>query len=95
MTDELERCTAAGMDALLVKPLELPRLCEMLDRYGFRPAAPEEAQAVVADVQVVETLPHYRVAPRRPGSTSDHRGRRPRIHERAVRNFRHQQQRAS
>jgi len=45
MTDELERCTAAGMDALLVKPLELPRLCEILDRYGFRPAAPEEESA--------------------------------------------------
>ena len=40
MTDELERCTSAGMDALLVKPLELPRLCELLDRHGFRPAAP-------------------------------------------------------
>jgi signal transduction histidine kinase/DNA-binding response OmpR family regulator/HPt (histidine-containing phosphotransfer) domain-containing protein len=39
MTDELERCTAAGMDALMVKPLELPRLCELLDRHGFRPAA--------------------------------------------------------
>ncbi|MEJ1964343.1 MAG: response regulator [Gammaproteobacteria bacterium] len=38
MTDELERCTAAGMDALMVKPLELPRLCELLDRHGFRPA---------------------------------------------------------
>ena len=47
MTDELERCTAAGMDALLVKPLELPRLCELLDRHGFRPAAamaPQDAQ---------------------------------------------------
>jgi signal transduction histidine kinase/CheY-like chemotaxis protein len=36
MTDEVERCTAAGMDAVLAKPLELPRLCEILDRYGFR-----------------------------------------------------------
>jgi two-component system sensor histidine kinase/response regulator len=45
MTDELERCTAAGMDALLVKPLELPRLCEILDRYGFRPEAPETPSA--------------------------------------------------
>ena len=47
MTDELERCTAAGMDALLVKPLELPRLCELLDRHGFRPAAalaPQDAE---------------------------------------------------
>ncbi len=36
MTDELERCTAAGMDGLLVKPLEMTRLCAILDRYGFR-----------------------------------------------------------
>jgi two-component system, sensor histidine kinase and response regulator len=54
MTDELERCTDAGMDALLVKPLELPRLCEMLDRFGFRPAAPDSPQAG-GDVQGVET----------------------------------------
>ncbi|MBX5460195.1 MAG: response regulator [Steroidobacteraceae bacterium] len=40
MTDEVERCTAAGMDGLLVKPLELSRLCEILDRYGFRAGAP-------------------------------------------------------
>ena len=40
MTDEIERCTAAGMDCVLAKPLELPRLCEVLDRYGFRSSAP-------------------------------------------------------
>jgi two-component system sensor histidine kinase/response regulator len=45
MTDELERCTAAGMDAVLAKPLELPRLCEILDKHGFRPAAPGTAAA--------------------------------------------------
>jgi CheY-like chemotaxis protein len=45
MTDEMERCTAAGMDAVLGKPLELPRLCEILDRYGFRTGM-ETAQAV-------------------------------------------------
>jgi len=36
MTDEIERCTSAGMDSVLAKPLELPRLCEVLDRFGFR-----------------------------------------------------------
>src|SRR5690606_4906640 len=36
MTDELERCTAAGMDGLIAKPLELPRLREVLDRFGMR-----------------------------------------------------------
>jgi len=45
MTDELDRCTAAGMDALLVKPLELPKLCEILDRYGLRTPAPGETPA--------------------------------------------------
>jgi signal transduction histidine kinase/DNA-binding response OmpR family regulator len=52
MTDEMERCTSAGMNDLLVKPLELSRLCELLDRYGFRanlaadaPAAPAPAAA--------------------------------------------------
>jgi two-component system, sensor histidine kinase and response regulator len=57
MTDEMERTTAAGMDAMLAKPLELPRLCEVLDRYGFRsgvtarapvPAAAEDVTAPVA-----------------------------------------------
>jgi HPt (histidine-containing phosphotransfer) domain-containing protein len=50
MTDEMERCSAAGMDALLAKPLELPRLCELLDRYGLRSAPPltETADAPAA-----------------------------------------------
>jgi len=54
MTDEMGRCTAAGMDALLVKPLELPRLCEILDRYGLRPAAPEVAPAAAATATAPE-----------------------------------------
>jgi CheY-like chemotaxis protein len=49
MTDELDRCTAAGMDALLVKPLELPKLCEILDRYGLRTPAPGETLPAQAD----------------------------------------------
>jgi two-component system sensor histidine kinase/response regulator len=36
MTDELERCTTAGMNGLLAKPLEIGRLREVLDRYGMR-----------------------------------------------------------
>ncbi len=35
MTDELERCIAAGMDGLLTKPLEPIRLAETLDRHGL------------------------------------------------------------
>jgi CheY-like chemotaxis protein len=45
MTDEMERCTAAGMNDLLVKPLELARLCELLDRYGFRASLASNATA--------------------------------------------------
>jgi two-component system sensor histidine kinase/response regulator len=36
MTDELERCLAAGMDGLLTKPLEFERLQEALLKYGSR-----------------------------------------------------------
>ena len=35
LTDELDRCLAAGMDGLLTKPLQPPRLREMLDRHGL------------------------------------------------------------
>jgi CheY-like chemotaxis protein len=35
MTGQLERCLEAGMDAYLTKPLEISRLREMLDQYGF------------------------------------------------------------
>ncbi len=35
MTDELERCIAAGMDGLLTKPLEPVRLGETLARHGL------------------------------------------------------------
>ena len=55
MTDEMERCTAAGMDGLLVKPLELTRLCEILDRNGFRPA--------VTQAEPAEAEPEAPVAP--------------------------------
>jgi signal transduction histidine kinase/CheY-like chemotaxis protein len=56
MTNEMERCTGAGMDALLIKPLELPRLCELLDRYGFRPAPPDAAEPVSVPIPVA-TMP--------------------------------------
>jgi len=36
MTDELDRCVAAGMDGLLTKPLEPLRLREVMDRHGLR-----------------------------------------------------------
>jgi CheY-like chemotaxis protein len=49
MTDEMERCTAAGMDAMLAKPLELPRLCELLDRYGFRSNGGAQTAAPAAE----------------------------------------------
>jgi signal transduction histidine kinase/CheY-like chemotaxis protein len=59
MTDEMERCTAAGMDAMLAKPLELARLCEILDRYGFRSgiAGPGAAPAEPAPVAAMALKP--------------------------------------
>jgi CheY-like chemotaxis protein len=35
MTDELDRCRAAGMDGLLTKPLQPLRLREILERHGL------------------------------------------------------------
>ncbi|HEX3835843.1 MAG TPA: response regulator [Steroidobacteraceae bacterium] len=35
MTDELDRCRAAGMDGMLTKPLQPQRLRETLDRHGL------------------------------------------------------------
>lgn len=36
MTDELARCTDAGMDGLIPKPLEIGRLRELLETHGLR-----------------------------------------------------------
>jgi CheY-like chemotaxis protein len=63
MTDELERCTAAGMDAMLAKPLELPRLCEILDRYGFRAGAEAPAEAAAQSL-AVEPAPVAKFVPK-------------------------------
>jgi two-component system sensor histidine kinase/response regulator len=68
MTDELERCTAAGMNSLLAKPLELGRLREILDRYGLRadadPVAPAgespEAEMAAPDLQAAPAAPAVR-----------------------------------
>jgi two-component system, sensor histidine kinase and response regulator len=57
MTDELERCTAAGMDGLLVKPLELPKLCEILDRYGLRMPASGKAEAPAVAIPNLPLMP--------------------------------------
>jgi CheY-like chemotaxis protein len=55
MTDELERCTAAGMDGLLAKPLELTRLRETLERHGMRTdgASVAASGAAMAATQLV------------------------------------------
>jgi CheY-like chemotaxis protein len=44
MASQLERCMEAGMDAFLTKPLEIPRLHEILTKFGLRITA-EEASA--------------------------------------------------
>jgi two-component system, sensor histidine kinase and response regulator len=41
MASQLERCMEAGMNAFLTKPLEIPRLHEVLTRFGLR-SAPED-----------------------------------------------------
>jgi CheY-like chemotaxis protein len=62
MTDEMERCTAAGMDGMLAKPLELPRLCEILDRYGFRTGV--EATVATAAPAKAAAAPPLALAPK-------------------------------
>ncbi|MBS0420808.1 MAG: response regulator [Proteobacteria bacterium] len=49
-SDELARCTAAGMNGLLTKPLDITKLRQALDRFGLarrslEPGAPVTAQA--------------------------------------------------
>jgi PAS domain S-box-containing protein len=48
MASQLERCMEAGMDAFLTKPLEVPRLHEILTKFGLRITA-EETSAAPAD----------------------------------------------
>jgi len=56
MTDELDRCIAAGMDGLLTKPLQPLRLREMLDRHGLsqRGARPPLPRSVAAALDMVQ-----------------------------------------
>ncbi|MFC4309802.1 PAS domain-containing protein [Steroidobacter flavus] len=53
MASQLERCMEAGMDAFLTKPLEIPRLHEILTKFGLRITAEEtSATEVDADANV-------------------------------------------
>jgi CheY-like chemotaxis protein len=66
MTDELDRCLAAGMDGLLTKPLQPLRLREVLDRHGLggprevahdgAPGPPLRAVAAALDIEQLRTL---------------------------------------
>jgi len=56
MTDEMERCTAAGMNDLLIKPLELTRLCELLDRHGFRANLTPDAVEVATGAPAIPAV---------------------------------------
>jgi two-component system sensor histidine kinase/response regulator len=42
MANQLERCMEAGMNDFLTKPLEIPRLHEVLTKFGLRATASEE-----------------------------------------------------
>src|SRR6266581_2546088 len=44
-SDELARCTAAGMNGLLTKPLDITRLRQTLDRFGIARLTLEAAAA--------------------------------------------------
>jgi two-component system, sensor histidine kinase and response regulator len=48
MSGQLERCMEAGMNGFLTKPLEISRLHETLDRYGFSLAAADKAADAAA-----------------------------------------------
>jgi two-component system sensor histidine kinase/response regulator len=52
MTDELDRCLAAGMDGLLTKPLQPLRLREMLDRHGLGSARTQPLRVVAPAVDI-------------------------------------------
>jgi two-component system sensor histidine kinase/response regulator len=54
MTDELDRCLAAGMDGLLTKPLQPQRLREILDRHGL--GDPRAAARDTASTQPLRVL---------------------------------------
>jgi two-component system, sensor histidine kinase and response regulator len=56
MTDEAAQCLAAGMNAVLAKPLEIGKLRDLLDQYGFRPAGAGAAAAPAAKTEP-STLP--------------------------------------
>ena len=41
MTGQLERCLESGMDGLLTKPIEVDRLCEVMERLGLLEVQPQ------------------------------------------------------
>jgi two-component system, sensor histidine kinase and response regulator len=58
MTDEVERCMAAGMNAVLAKPLEIGKLRELLELHGLRlegtaaPATPAPQPPAAAPIDL-------------------------------------------
>jgi two-component system sensor histidine kinase/response regulator len=55
-SDELARCTAAGMNGLLTKPLDMVRLRQTLDRFGLVRRTLEMAAAPTAAAEVGEPI---------------------------------------
>jgi signal transduction histidine kinase/DNA-binding response OmpR family regulator len=68
MTDELERCLAAGMDGLLTKPLEFERLREALIKYSIR--APVAETIVPPDALSAAETSAPQLSPALPASES-------------------------
>jgi PAS domain S-box-containing protein len=52
MTGQLERCLEEGMDELLTKPIEVERLCEVMDRLGLGEAAPQALDERAVDALI-------------------------------------------
>jgi CheY-like chemotaxis protein/HPt (histidine-containing phosphotransfer) domain-containing protein len=49
-SDELARCTAAGMNGLLTKPLDITRLRQALDRFGLARRTLESSSAAAGQI---------------------------------------------
>jgi CheY-like chemotaxis protein len=69
MTDEVQRCLAAGMNTVMAKPLEIGKLRELFDQHGFRPETGAASAAPVAAVGSNPTLSP--VAPPKPAQAAN------------------------
>jgi HPt (histidine-containing phosphotransfer) domain-containing protein len=55
MAGEREKCMAAGMDGFLTKPIDIDRLCEVLDKCGLR-TSPAQLPATTGPVPMAASV---------------------------------------